>query len=137
MRTGIFTPISNLAFAILLSLPIVAIASNESFDTFLIHFIQDRSFAATRIRAPLPVLLDPSEIPRPQARWSVEEAMRKMTWPLSKEQLANREEKLKIRGDTITLSQYDTETDGYAFEYVFQRKDGQWFLVEFVSDVPG
>jgi hypothetical protein len=114
-----------------------AAMAEESFEAFFIHFAQDRAFGATRIQAPLTVLLDPSEVPRLQEHWSIHDAVRKMMWPLLVDQLAGRAESLRVEADTVTLSQYDPETDGYAFSYVFKRKGGTWYLVEYRDDRPG
>jgi hypothetical protein len=127
-----------LVLAIMFAVPAFrASAADESFEAFFVRFAQDRAFAATHIRAPLTALLDPSEVPRPTERWSVQDALNKMTWPLLADQLAGREQRLVVEEGAVTLSQYDPETDGYAFSYVFKRRDGVWYLVEYHDDRPG
>lgn len=127
-----------LVLTILFAVPCVRTATaEESFEAFFVHFVQDRAFGATRIQAPLTALLDPSEVPRPQEHWSTQTALRKMSWPLLVDQLAGRAESLRVEADAVTLSQYDPETDGQAFSYVFKRKSGIWYLVEYRDDRPG
>jgi uncharacterized protein DUF4348 len=128
---------AGLVLAILWAGPCLRAAADERFEAFFVHFAQDRAFGATRIQAPLTALLDPSEAPRPRERWSVQDAVSKMAWPLLVDQLAGLEERLRVEADTVTLSQYDPETDGHAFSYIFKRKDGDWYLVEYHDDRPG
>ena len=138
MRIRRFEASAILALTILFAVPCPrAAAAEESFETFFIHFVQDRAFGEARIQAPLTALLDPSEVPRPQEHWSVQDAVRKMTWPLLVDQLAGLEERLLVEADAVTLSQYDPETDGHAFSYIFRRKGGVWYLVEYHDDRPG
>lgn len=109
-----------------------ATARQEDFATFFERFGSDSAFRISRVSIPLTVMLDPTEVPRKEYAWSIEQVQKEMITPHPKSKLGGLKEKVTRESEgVVKVTQMEPESDVYCYSYYFRQTKGQWFLYRY------